>query len=332
MIVRSKKQEKRREQGLEILFKGISFLFCFFFFLCSITIHSQDSIPPIKDIDEEKQLQFQQYFFKALSEKAITNYRQAIVNLENCNALLPDEVSVLFEFSKNYYFINKTLEAKRYLGSALEKDPKNLWMLLHLVKIYKKDRNYADAIKTQQKIIENYPKRREALVYLYLQNNDIEGAVSLLENLRNEGNLSGKLKRLQQRLEEREKLITAKKVVVSTPNWIREFEEQKTFSSLKNVLQNALKEDDQENLLKYSEKGLLLFPAQPLVYLMHAKALNHKKLYKKALLVLNDGVDFVIENKMEAHFYKEMAISYEKTGNTKEAEKYKMRAKQLAVK
>lgn len=325
--------KKYKVRSMKIKRINLRFFFCTLYFVLNFIVAvSQDSIPPIKDIDEEKQLQFQQYFFKALSEKAITNYRQAIVNLENCNALFPDEISVLFEFSKNYYFMNKTLEAKRYLDSALEKDPKNLWMLLHLVKIYKKDRNYGDAIKTQQKIVENYPKRREALVYLYLQNNDIEGAVSLLENLRSEGNLSGKLKRLQERLEEREKLITSKKVVVSTPNWIREFEEKKTFGALKNVLQNALKENDQENVLKYSEKGLSLFPAQPLVYLMHAKALNHKKLYKKALLVLNDGVDFVIENKMEAHFYKEMAISYEKTGNTKEAEKYKMRAKQLAVK
>lgn len=325
--------KKYKVPSMKIERDNVRFFLCtLYFILNSIITVSQDSIPLTKDIDEEKQLQFQQFFFKALSEKAITNYRNAIVNLENCNALLPDEVAVLFEFSKNYYFINKTLEAKRYLDSALEKEPENLWMLLHLVKIHKKDRNYAEAIRIQQKIIENNPKRREALVYLHLQNNDIESAVSLLENLRNEGSLSGKLKRLQQRLEAGEKLITAKKVVASTPNWIQEFEEKKTFKALKNVLENAVKENNQEDLLKYSTEGLSLFPAQPLVYLMHGKALNHKKLYKKALTVLNDGIDFVIENKMEAHFYKEMAVSHEKTGNTKEAEKYKMRAKQLAVK
>ena len=343
MILRNKRQEKRGEIKRTIVVRALgvffnfhfSFVFLllsFFFFLSPTTAVSQDSIPPAKDVSEEKELKFQELFFKALSEKSITNYRNAIVNLENCYAIFPGEIAVYSELSKNYYFLNKTYEAKYYIEKALEKDAENLWMLLHLIAIHKKDRNYIDAIKVQQKIIKNHPKRKEDLVYLHLQNKDYESAFSLIEILKGEDNMSGKLKRLIENLEKREQLIATKKTVSSSSNWIEVFENEKTFTALKKVLINALKENHQENILKYSTQGIALFPAQPLVYLMNGKALNYKKQYKKALIVLKDGVDFVIEDAMEADFYKEMVISYEKTGQLKEAEQYKARAKKLVIK
>lgn len=290
---------------------------------------SQDSIPAAKDLTEEKELKFQQFFFKALAEKSITNYRKAIENLENCNEILPNDLSVFFEFSKNYLLLNKTLEAKEYIDRALEQDAENIWMLLHLVEIHKKDRNFKEAIQVQQKIIKNHPKRRDDLVYLYLQNNNRKEAMNLLRTLESENILSSKLKRLKSTLEKRRTAKVARTENRDINSLIEKFESEKSFETLKKILEKPLEEKNLKVLLKYSEEGISLFPAQPFVYLVNGSVLNYQKSYKKAFTVLQVGIDFVIDDTMEADFYTEMAISSEGNGNKAEAEKYRMLAKKL---
>ena len=87
-------------------------LFSLFFILISLNSFSQDSIPEKKDLTEEAELKFQQYFFRALSQKSIGNFLKAIENLESCNQILEENSAVFFEFSKNYLSLNKTLLAK----------------------------------------------------------------------------------------------------------------------------------------------------------------------------------------------------------------------------
>ena len=61
---------------------------------------------------------------------------------------------------------------------------------------------------------------------------------------------------------------------------------------------------------------------------MNGKALNLQKSYKKALESLQNGIDFVIDDAtMEASFYKQMAAAYQGLGKTKEAEKFRKKAK-----
>ena len=81
-------------------------------------IVAQDSIAIAEDIEEKKLLQFQEYFFKALSDKSINNYQKSIENLEASNEILPNNKSVYFELSKNYLLLNKTREAKVYIDKA----------------------------------------------------------------------------------------------------------------------------------------------------------------------------------------------------------------------
>ena len=87
-----KKNKKKREKKLFNYFKLVLFFFVFF----SINIFAQDSIPVKEDLTEETELKFQEFFFKALSEKAIGNYQKAIENLESCNQILTNDVSVFF--------------------------------------------------------------------------------------------------------------------------------------------------------------------------------------------------------------------------------------------
>ena len=322
----SKKIEKVSEERQFNYFKLA--LFSFLFFLNSYKTLSQDSIPEKKDLTEESELKFQKFFFKALSEKSIGNFQKAIENLESCNQILPNDVSVFFEFSKNYLLLNNTLLAKEYIKRSLVKDPNNIWMLKHYVKIYQKDRNYNGAIKIQKKIVNLNLKEREFLARLYAYNRQYEESLTLINTLEKENLLSSYLKRLKLNLGKRNVIKTKVKNKKGSDllTLINQFKTDKSYKILEEILNKSSKNSD---LLKFSEEGITLFPAQPYVYLINGKTLNSKKNYKKALLILQSGVDFVIDDEMEAGFYLEIAKAYRGLGKVKEEQKYIQKAKKL---
>lgn len=302
-------------------------LFTFFFVLFSLNAFSQDSIPAAKDLTEEKELKFQQFFFKALSEKSIGNNQKAIENLESCNQILENEAAVFFEFSKNYLQLNKILLAKEYIKRALQKEVDNIWMLKHLVKVYVKDRNFSEAIKIQQKVVATNQKEREYLARLLIQNREYKKAISLMNILEEENALSASLKRYKNSLEKRKGTKVKEEKVNDISLLINKFNSDKSYKLLKQILEKSTEKPD--FLLKYSEEGITLFPAQPFVYLIKAKTLIYKKKYKQALTSLQNGIDFVIEDKMEANFYQEMANAYKGLGNLKYEKIYRQKSKRL---
>ena len=321
-IIKIKKNRKERHFNY---FKLALFYLYFIFF--SINSFSQDSIPEKEDLSEEAELKFQQFFFKAMSEKSIGNYQKAIENLESCNQLLPNDVAVFFEFSKNYLLLNNSLLAKEYIKRALAKESDNLWMLKHLVKVYQKENNLADAIKTQKKIIVNNPKERIFLVRLYLYDRQFYEAISLMNVLKKENALPYNLKRVKASLENRKLPELNQNKGNDFSSLVNQFNTDKSYKILEKILISAI--ENQSELLKYSQEGISLFPAQPFVYLMKAKALIYQKNYKKALTTLQNGIDFVIEDEMEADFYKEMSEAYKGLGNLKEQNKYIQKANKL---
>ena len=302
-------------------------LFFFFVFLFPINTYAQDSIPEKLDLTEASELKFQQFFFKALSHKSIGNYQKAIENLENCNQLLTNDVAVFFEFSKNYLFLNNSLLAKEYIDRALAKDADNIWMLKHLVKIYQKDSNYKKAIHVQQRIILQNPKEREFLVRLYLYDRQYKEAIFLMNVLESENTLSLSLKRLRKSLESGKSNKIKEVKLTDITSLIDKFSTDKSYKTLEQILK--ISDDQPDVLLKYSNEGVSLFPAQPFVYLTKGKALNYQKNYKKALSTLLSGIDFVIEDKMEATFYQEIAKAYKGLGNIMQENNYKQKAKKL---
>jgi predicted Zn-dependent protease len=299
----------------------------FYFILFSINIFAQDSIPLKEDLTEEAELKFQEFFFKALSDKAIGNYQQAIENLESCNQISTNDVSVFFEFSKNYLLLNNTLLAKEYIERSLEKDINNLWMLTHLVKIYQKDSNYKEAIKIQQKIVDINPKERGLLAKLLVNDKQYKKAISLMNTLEKENTLSSNLKKLKANLEKRKEASVKKENPSDLGSLINQFKTDKSYKVLKQILNQS--SNNTADLLKFSEEGIALFPAQPYVYLLKGKTLNDLKKYKNALTTLQNGFDFVIDDKMEVDFYTEIAKAFKGLGNSKEEKKYMQKAKNL---
>ena len=322
MIVRVKIMQNRKEITLKFL-KGS--LFSLLFFLISLKSYTQDSLSVAIDFTEEKELKFQQFFFTALSQKSIGNYQKAIENLESCNQILPNNKSVFFEFSKNYLYLNNTLLAKEYINRAIIQDSKNIWMQKHLVKVFEKENNFFEAIKIQQKIIVLNPKENKNLLLLYLKNRDYKKALSFIKTLEEDNLLSSDLKKIKERLEKTNYSET-QKVKVSKDIYIR-FEKEKMYTLLKQIL--LANKEKPRLLLKYSKEGVALFPAQPFVYLINGSTLNVNREFKKALEILQNGIDFVIEDAMEALFYKEMALAYKGLNNKVEEKRYMEKYKKL---
>jgi len=319
---------REKMQRLKKLRQFTSFkLFLFSFFLFSWNIISQDSISSDRDLTEEKELKFQQFFFKALSEKSIGNNQKAIENLENCNQILSNNTSVFFEFSKNYLALNNTLLAEEYINRALQKDNDNIWMLKHLVKVFVKDGSFSKAIKIQEKVADINQNERQYLVRLYFLNKEYKEAISLMKILENENALPVRLRRLKNKIENRKIEAIKNEDLDNISSLVHRFETDKSYKLLEQILQKYY--ENPEELLKYSKEGIKLFPAQPYVYLMKGRALIYLKKYKKALTSLQNGIDFVIENKMEAEFYTEMANAYKGLGNLKDEIIYRQKSKRL---
>ena len=289
-------------------------------------LYSQDSIPKTKEITEENTIKFQEYFFKSLSEKSIKNYQIAIQNLEECNAILPNDKAVFFELSKNYLLLNRTSEALQYINNALLLAPSNFWMLKHLVAIHKKDKNYQEAINTQLIIVEQKPKQRAELIYLYYLNDEYMQALSLIDVFEKDYGLTTRLKQLKNKLVLRNKPQTVISTIDSLPKLISDFKlNPPSFNTLKKILTLAIK-DDIPAYHMYSNLAIDLFPAQPFSYLSKGRALQLQGKHQEAIDILEIGIDFIIENSLlEVQFYTILISAYKRLNQPQKALEYKMK-------
>ena len=279
---------------------------------------------------EQENINFQTFFFEALQQKAIENYDKAIYALEACNNIDKKSTAVLFELSKNYVFLLKYTEAEYYILKGLEIDPTNLFMLEHLRDIKAKQNDYKGAIIVQKRIIAQKPELESELVLLQIKSGNVNEAIELLKKLENNNNLPAhliplKTALLQEVPSEEAPVITANAnlPISKLDNLKKDYYLKNDYQSLKLVLERELKIKDFLNLLKDSQEGLDLYPAQPFVYLMNGIALNSMRKYKDAVLILGTGFDFLVDDfKMEAEFMEQLGLSYKGMGQNKKASEY----------
>lgn len=281
--------------------------------------------------EEENSLKFQTHFFEALKQKAIKNYGKAIESLELCQEIDSFNVPVLFEFSKNHLELNNYFEAELFIDKALEFEAENRYLLHHKVAVLKVQRNFNRAIDVQKKILKLQPKESEELVFLYIQNQNFVEAEALIAKIDENAMATLRLKSFKRFLENRN-AVPEKTVEISIGNanietLKKSYAQNKDFKTVKEILDNEAAGELFEAVYADSKEALELFPEQPFIYKMNGLALNKLGKYNEAIAVLSIGIDFVIDNNtMEADFYEQLSISYEKLGNKSEALKYKQRA------
>lgn len=291
------------------------------------------------DNQEVLALKFQEHFFESLKQTATNNYAKAIESLENCYQIDSVNLAVEFELSKNYLSLEKYFEAEIFIDKALEKEPKNRYLLKHKVALLKAQRNYKDAIEIQKQLVKIKPSYSDELVLLYIQNKEFERAENLITEIEDNALATLRIKRFKTYLINRKKLTKKKANNTNTQNPIenlgieslrKEYQENKSYKVLLEILKYEIENSLFEMLNTDCKNALELYPAQPLLYKLQGFALNKLKKYNEAIDVLTIGIDFVIDNiEMEVDFYNQLIISYEGLNNKKEALKFQQKVEQL---
>lgn len=126
---------------------------------------------------------FQEAFYESLKQKGIENYDKAIIQLEKCLELQPENAIVNHELGKNYFLFKQYTTAERYYVKATQIDPKNKWYWIDLYEVYYETKNFNQGILTLQKIIPLDKKYKEDLVSLYMYTRQYDKALLLINEL-----------------------------------------------------------------------------------------------------------------------------------------------------
>ncbi len=291
--------------------------------------------------DEKVYLDFQNHFFTAIQKKEKEDYEKAIIALEACKQIYPDDAGLNFEFTKNYYHLKDYDNAIYFANKVLDVKPKNSYVLEYLKKIYRTQRDYDAAIKIQQRIITINPKKKQDLIPLYFANNQIDKAKSLFielqnnhESINNESYYKRvffpKQNKVKTKITNDVSEIKSDSKNKSISQLQATFKKNKDYKTLKKLLLEEEKQLKYNLIAKDSKNGLSYFPAQPFLYYAQGKAQNKLAQYNEAIEVLKAGLDYIIDdNKLEASFYTELYKVYLALGKTKEATKFQEKANKL---
>jgi len=126
---------------------------------------------------------FQNSFYESLLQKGIENYDKAILALEKCKKIQPNNAIVFFELGKNYLAQKNYLMAYTSFEKATQIDPKNKWFWVGLYDVCYETKDYTQAIVIVNKLIEFKKEYKEDLVSLYMNTQQFDKALELINEL-----------------------------------------------------------------------------------------------------------------------------------------------------
>lgn len=127
--------------------------------------------------------EFQDNYYESLKQKGIENYDKAIIALEKCLALEPNNPVVFFELGKNYLAQKKYKDAYDNFEKVTKIDPKNRWAWVGMYDVCYDTQDYNQAIILVQKLVEFKSEYKEDLVSLYMKTAQFDKALELINEL-----------------------------------------------------------------------------------------------------------------------------------------------------
>ena len=131
-------------------------------------------------IDSNK---FQDLFYESLKQKAIENYDKAILALEQCLKLEPQNATVYFELGKNYLALKDYKNAYSSFEQAAQIDPTNKWFWVGMYDANYATKDFERGISTINKLILFDPKFKEDLTSLYMNTGQYDKALALINEM-----------------------------------------------------------------------------------------------------------------------------------------------------
>jgi len=102
------------------------------------------------------------------------------------------------------------------------------------------------------------------------------------------------------------------------------------FGIIRNVLLLYIDLEQYQKAADKSAEAIEKYPAQPVLYLVSGVSLNGLEKPEKAIEILNDGIDYIIDDsKMLSDFYKQLSAAYSKTNNGPKADQFAKKANKI---
>ncbi|MFD1603258.1 tetratricopeptide repeat protein [Flavobacterium artemisiae] len=159
--------------------KRILTILFFAFFGSTFSVFAQTEPEDIAMATDE----YQDSFYESLKQKGIENYDKAIVSLEKCIKLKPNDAVAYFELGKNYLSLKQYQNAQTAFEKATQLDPKNKWFWLGIYDVSFETKNYPLAIETIQKIIVFDEEYKDDLISLYMITNQYDKALTAINEM-----------------------------------------------------------------------------------------------------------------------------------------------------
>ncbi len=144
--------------------------------------------------------EFQEYFFEALKQKAITNYDKAIEALEKCVEIDAEPNFLYLELGKNYLEIKVFEKAEANFKKVLQEKPDDRYVLELLYEVYFKEGKYRESAEVVEKLVVFNSMFKEQLANLYYLEKRYDDALRVLDELNEELGADSYRKQLRKRI------------------------------------------------------------------------------------------------------------------------------------
>ncbi|WP_405330708.1 tetratricopeptide repeat protein [Leeuwenhoekiella sp. LLG6367-2.1] len=137
------------------------------------------NVDNLEDVTDD----FQEYFFEALKQKGIQNYERALVALDKCISLRPQEAILYFEKGKNEAMLGNIIEAENNYLKALQLKPNQRDIMESLYDVYYARQDFEKAIDLVTQLVQFDIRYKEDLARIYLRKGSFEKTISLIDEL-----------------------------------------------------------------------------------------------------------------------------------------------------
>ena len=324
---------------------------------------SIEVVKKLISFNDKRKLEFQDdlvslYMYTNQPEKAI----EIIEDLEKLAPLDPTREIYKLQIQKNKIASSDIND----LENEINKNPKNEQAYIALIFRYSEDNQEEKAFEIARQLAKNIPDSEWAHVSLfkfYIEDNNIQKAVKSMNTIFESDKIDNKIKhrvlneflifvnKNPQYDKELEKAVAyfkndpnvsvAKEVgkfYFTKQNWkeasgyfeISLKDNQNDLEAVLLLLQSYTEMGNFELVLEKSDNFKDLFPLQPELYYYNGLSQNQMKDFKKAKDILEEGLDYLIDNKtLEVNFYIQLAESNAGLSNEKEKQKYLQKAENL---
>lgn len=252
------------------------------------------------------------------------------------------------------------------LQQRLSSNPQDEQNYLRLIYRYSEQNDRKNAFETAQRLLTNVPSSNFvhlALYKFYLDDNATEKAINSMEIVLKSDKikpdakakvLNDFIKFSQDNPQYEDRLLeitanitdddTGKSSIEMAQFYLQKGDKKKALSFYKIALQRNLNDFEAikkvlllqidlemfNDAIVLSSQALEIFPSQPILYLANGVSNNKMQHYKEAVVSLEIGLDYVIDNViMEIDYYKQLSASYKYLNNINKSQSFAKKADAL---